>query len=107
MNNKQDIMSELICPHCHNRVPRGARVCRGCQAELHYGAHPALYAIAVIIGFYLMHEAGAAVPHLPDVVKLGILVITGGGLCSFHYTQVCCSSSRAYVMPAAKSTTRC
>ncbi|WP_232445575.1 hypothetical protein, partial [Burkholderia ubonensis] len=23
----------------------------------------------------------------------------------FHYTQVCCSSSRAYVMPAAKSTT--
>lgn len=74
-------MSELICPHCHNRVPRGARVCRGCQAELHYGAHPALYAIAVIIGFYLMHKAGAAASHLPDIVKLGVLVITGGGLC--------------------------
>ncbi|WP_232439544.1 hypothetical protein, partial [Burkholderia ubonensis] len=29
------------------------------------------------------------------------------GINSFHYTQVCCSSSRAYVMPAAKSTTRC
>ncbi|WP_232465866.1 hypothetical protein, partial [Burkholderia ubonensis] len=28
-------------------------------------------------------------------------------LTAFHYTQVCCSSSRAYVMPAAKSTTRC
>jgi len=28
-------------------------------------------------------------------------------LAAFHYTQVCCSSSRAYLIPAAKSTTRC
>lgn len=31
-------MSNLVCPHCHNdEVPRGALVCRGCHAEVHYG----------------------------------------------------------------------
>ncbi len=31
-------MSYLTCPHCHNdEVPRGASVCRGCHAEVHYG----------------------------------------------------------------------
>lgn len=31
-------MPHLTCPHCHNdEVPRGASVCRGCQAEVHYG----------------------------------------------------------------------
>ncbi|HGO6081595.1 TPA: hypothetical protein ACK3PA_006086 [Burkholderia cenocepacia] len=75
-------MSELICPHCHNRVPNGARVCRGCQAELHYGAHPALYLIALAVGFYLMHKAGTTFPHLPNFVGIGIWVVTGGGLCA-------------------------
>jgi uncharacterized protein YdhG (YjbR/CyaY superfamily) len=28
----------LKCPHCHGDIPKGARVCRGCQAEVQYGA---------------------------------------------------------------------
>ena len=27
----------LICPHCHEQVPDGASVCRGCGAEARYG----------------------------------------------------------------------
>jgi hypothetical protein len=27
----------LGCPHCHAEIPHGARVCRGCQAEVEYG----------------------------------------------------------------------
>ncbi|MDR5756159.1 hypothetical protein [Caballeronia sp. LZ035] len=30
-------MSDLTCPHCLYGVPRGAQVCRGCQAEVYYG----------------------------------------------------------------------
>jgi hypothetical protein len=28
----------LKCPHCHGDIPKGARVCRGCQAEVECGA---------------------------------------------------------------------
>lgn len=27
----------VTCPHCLNNVPWGARVCRGCHAEISYG----------------------------------------------------------------------
>lgn len=27
----------VTCPHCMNHVPWGARVCRGCHAEIEYG----------------------------------------------------------------------
>ena len=31
-------MSDVLgCPHCHAEIPHGARVCRGCQAEVEYG----------------------------------------------------------------------
>ena len=31
-------MPHFTCPHCHNdEVRRGASVCRGCHAEVHYG----------------------------------------------------------------------
>ena len=28
----------MTCPHCHASVPLGATVCRGCKAEVSYGA---------------------------------------------------------------------
>lgn len=28
----------MMCPHCHGSIPSGATVCRGCQAEVEYGA---------------------------------------------------------------------
>lgn len=38
-------MSHIECPHCRSEVPNGAKVCRGCQAEIEYGAPPFLYLI--------------------------------------------------------------
>ena len=31
-------MSMMTCPHCGMQVPKGANVCRGCGAEIVYGA---------------------------------------------------------------------
>ena len=41
-------MKELKCPHCHETVPIGATVCKGCQAEIEYGTP---FFIALIIFF--------------------------------------------------------
>lgn len=35
--NNQDVGNMMICPHCRTEVPHGAKVCRGCQAEIEYG----------------------------------------------------------------------
>ncbi len=43
-------MNEMICPHCRGEVPRGATVCRGCAAEIEYGAPRWAYFVAFIIG---------------------------------------------------------
>ena len=44
---------EIICPHCHNEIPQGASVCRGCQAEVEYGAPGSSYVLALFIAIYL------------------------------------------------------
>lgn len=45
----------LSCPHCMNNVPWGARVCRGCHAEISYGTPPfiaiTLTVLSVVAGF--------------------------------------------------------
>ena len=33
----------ITCPHCFGEVPYGAKVCRGCQAEIEYGRMVVLY----------------------------------------------------------------
>ncbi len=45
--------STITCPHCMNNVPWGARVCRGCQAEISYGTP-----LASII-FFIVLSVGA------------------------------------------------
>jgi uncharacterized membrane protein HdeD (DUF308 family) len=46
-------MSDLICPHCRGNVPRGATVCRGCQAEIEYGVPGFAFLIVAIVSAYL------------------------------------------------------
>ena len=41
-------MKEHKCPHCYEIVPAGAKVCKGCQAEIEYGTP---YFVALIIFF--------------------------------------------------------
>lgn len=39
----------VTCPHCMNHVPWGAHVCRGCQAEIHYGTPRIITGILAIV----------------------------------------------------------
>ncbi len=47
-------INDLTCPHCLGSVPRGASVCRGCQAEIEYGTSffeiVALIFISIFVG---------------------------------------------------------
>src|SRR5690606_9304522 len=47
------MIDSMTCPFCHNDVPRGAVVCRGCQAEIEYGtprwALPLTFIVSVIM----------------------------------------------------------
>lgn len=51
-------MDFLICPYCRiDDIPRGATVCRGCQAEIEYGMPPAslgvTFVAACIVGIWV------------------------------------------------------
>lgn len=46
-------MDELTCPHCHGNVPRGATVCRGCQAEVEYGTPRLLFGVLMLVALVL------------------------------------------------------
>lgn len=77
-------MSDLICPHCHGHVSRGASVCRGCQAEIEYGppkwAYGACLVIAAIAGIKCYTLLPASVNWIGAVV--GIAVFFGAGHCA-------------------------
>ncbi|WP_199540427.1 hypothetical protein [Paraburkholderia kururiensis] len=55
-------MSDLTCPHCRNLVPRGATVCRGCQAELKYGAPNGAFGVALLAGVFAGVVVDKALP---------------------------------------------
>lgn len=70
-------MENLICPHCRSEVPRGATVCRGCQAEIEYGS-PKEAAVLVMIlagaaGLYL----GNTIYSLVGWIAFVLLLIFG------------------------------
>jgi hypothetical protein len=46
-------MKELKCPHCHEIVPMGATVCKGCQAEIEYGTPLFIMLIIFLISVLL------------------------------------------------------
>ena len=65
----------LICPHCRADVPRGATVCRGCQAEIEYGVPKGAYGIALLAAAL----AGVVIAKiLPDVLGIAAWVVAGG-----------------------------
>lgn len=50
--NAQSSGAVLVCPHCHGEVPHGAKVCRGCQAEIEYGTPPFFILVSFIISIF-------------------------------------------------------
>lgn len=79
--------SYLICPHCRTRVPHGANVCTGCQAEVEYGAPPAavlaVLIIAGVVGFWVGSHTMTWLGWTTFVVAL--LVGIGGCFSMFEH----------------------
>ncbi|RLA07830.1 MAG: hypothetical protein DRQ51_04695 [Gammaproteobacteria bacterium] len=70
-------MSDLICPHCTKEAPHGAKVCQGCQAEIHYGEPPRilmllLRIVSVVLAIVL------AINFSSDIWYMGVIVAVGG-----------------------------
>lgn len=68
----------LSCPHClSNEVPRGARVCTGCYAEVHYGPTSASKKMvligAAIAAWFIGREIHPLVPTM-DVLGLWLII---------------------------------
>ena len=72
-------MKDLMCPHCHGTVPHGAKVCRGCQAEIEYGTPPLLYLVLLIASIYLGYKSSHIWPvslsFLSWVVGIGVFIV--------------------------------
>lgn len=72
-------MPTVICPHCHTEVPHGARVCRGCQAEVEYGTPPAALLFVLLVAFFAAWKTGSVL----DSSVAGWIVfalLLGGGI---------------------------
>ena len=55
-------MNDMVCPHCRGNVPHGAKVCRGCKAEIDYGAPGGLFLVLAVICVVVGYKTYAAVP---------------------------------------------
>jgi hypothetical protein len=67
-------MSNLNCPHCHNKVPRGAKVCRGCQAELQYGPPKIVVLLAFVAATFVGAIAGR-MSHTFGWISFGVILV--------------------------------
>ena len=71
-------MSDLKCPYCHNSVPRGAFVCRGCHAEVKYGPRKLTYGLVAILAIFV----GIKVEHVTTstIGWIAIGIALAGGI---------------------------
>lgn len=68
-----------VCPHCRTKVPSGATVCTGCQAEVSYGVPGgAILAVLIISAWIALAFCGWTSLGL---VVFFVLVFLGGFLC--------------------------
>ena len=74
-------MNDLTCPHCLGSVPRGATVCRGCQAEIEYGASMfvlvMLLVFAIFMGVLTASMLPEALSFVGWIVGIGSLYVGG------------------------------
>lgn len=81
----------VTCPHCMNTVPRGAQVCRGCQAEIRYGT-PQGVAIFFLILCVVTGWWGAKLVHDYISTNPAILWVVFGAFflfCGFISRKIC------------------
>lgn len=71
-------MHFLTCPHClKDDAPYGAKVCRGCYAQIEYGSPSFALALAIALPLFAAWHAGAYADHtlgtgLPVMAATGI-----------------------------------
>lgn len=75
-------MSDIVCPHCRGTVPRGATVCRGCQAEIEYGAPGAAFLVLLVVSVFVGIKTASVVPESLSFLGwlVGIAILIGGGV---------------------------
>lgn len=75
-------MKDLMCPHCHGAVPHGAKVCRGCHAEIEYGTPFLLYVALLIASLYLGYKSSNTLPDSFSFLAwaIGIGTFVAGGI---------------------------
>lgn len=91
-------MSDLICPHCHGSVSHGAKVCRGCQAEIEYGAPGFTFVVLLIISIYLGFKTSNALPESMSFLCwiTGVSVFAGGSFLLAHIFEHRVNFKRIY-----------
>jgi hypothetical protein len=65
-------MEDVQCPHCYSGVPYGAKVCRGCQAEVEYGMPPAAPIFVFLVSMFSAWYVGSVTHSI-----VGWLVLVG------------------------------
>lgn len=74
----------ITCPHCLNSVPYGALLCRGCKAEIEYGAtstyRKLLIGASVLIAWFIAALMMGVLPEAAFIVApiTGAAVYAGG-----------------------------
>lgn len=69
-------MNQLMCPFCHNNVPYGATVCRGCGAEIDY-TNPFSNMLGIICGAVGAIIGWNATDGLEALVIAGVFFVIG------------------------------
>jgi len=75
-------MEDVQCPHCYSGVPYGAKVCRGCQAEVEYGVPPAALVFVFLVSMFSAWYVGSVTHSIVGwIIFVGLLAggIWGAG----------------------------
>ena len=68
-------MKEHKCPHCYELVPTGAKVCKGCQAEIEYGTPGFIALIIFFISIVLGISASTLIEGGNSFLGWGIGIV--------------------------------
>lgn len=73
-------MNELTCPHCRSNIPYGAKVCKGCQAEIDYGTPPFAYLVLIAASIYAGMKTSSILSGNLSFISwgVGMAVFVGG-----------------------------
>lgn len=69
-------MEEIKCPHCYEIVPRGARVCKGCQAEIDYGTPSFIAMLSLIVSVVLGFIASGMIDGGNGYLGFGVGIVS-------------------------------